>query len=183
MAAKISAGILLYKHEGSEVAVMLVHPGGPFWAKKDKGAWSIPKGEVADEEDNLTAAKREFGEETGGLLPDEGFIDLGDAKVTSSKILHVWALERDFDTAQIKSNGFEMDWPPKSGRKQSFPEVDKAAWFSAAEAMVKLHGGQTVFIERLVEELGVQLAASESLEADDEAPGGSDGLTAQTSLF
>lgn len=178
--AKMSAGVLLYRHEDDGVRVMLVHPGGPFWAKKDKAAWSIPKGEVDGDEDNLTAAKREFGEETGGSLPDEGFIDLGDARASSNKVVHIWALEGNFDTTQLKSNSLEMAWPPKSGQMQSFPEVDKAAWFALSEAMVKIHAGQTVFIERLAEKLGVKLSLAKDLPGavDEEAD-----RPTQTSLF
>lgn len=179
--AKMSAGILLYKRDEGEVKVMLVHPGGPFWAKKDKAAWSIPKGEVDEDEDNLTAAKREFGEETGGSLPEGDFIDLGDAKVASSKIARIWALEQDFDTTQLKSNSFEMAWPPKSDQVQSFPEVDKAAWFSMAEALVKVHSGQKVFIERLAEELSVKLLPVE--EGSRSATNEEADRPAQASLF
>jgi len=153
---KKSAGILLYRFREGELQAFLVHPGGPFWARKDKAAWSIPKGEFDDSEDPLEAAKREFQEETG--MPVTGdFIDLGECRQPSRKIIYAWAVEGDCDPAAIKSNTFEMEWPPKSGKYKSFPEVDKAAWFSAGDAKEKLHKGQVVLIDRLAEALGVDL--------------------------
>jgi predicted NUDIX family NTP pyrophosphohydrolase len=153
---KKSAGILLYRFRKGKLQVFLVHPGGPFWARKDKAAWSIPKGEFDDSEDPLEAAKREFQEETG--MPVNGdFIDLGGCRQPGRKIIRAWAVEGDCDPAAIKSNTFEMEWPPKSGKYKSFPEVDKAGWFSAGDAKEKLHKGQVVLIDRLAETLGVDL--------------------------
>jgi predicted NUDIX family NTP pyrophosphohydrolase len=155
--AKQSAGILLYKRDTGVVKVLLVHPGGPFWAKKDAGAWSAPKGEADDDEKLLPAAKREFAEEVGTPLPAGKPISLGASKISSGKVIHLWAMEHDFDVTTVKSNEFEMTWPPRSGQLQSFPEVDKAGWFSLDEAMVKLHAGQVIFVERLAKKLDVQL--------------------------
>lgn len=163
--AKLSAGILLYKREDKEVKVMLVHPGGPFWAKKDDGAWSVPKGEIDADEDMLAAARREFAEETGGELPEGELLELGEVKISTGKVIHVWAMEHDFDTDTLKSNTFEMAWPPKSGQMQTFPEVDMAAWFALAEAPIKLHTGQAVFIERLAKKLGVSVLPAKAAES------------------
>ena len=138
--AKISAGILLYRRRAGAVEVMLVHPGGPFWAKKDRDAWSIPKGLADEGEDLLAAAKREFLEETGAAI-DGAFVELGAFKA-SGKTIVVFACEGDFDPSSLKSNTFSMEWPPRSGRKAEFPEADKAAWFSLDEAMEKATKGQ-----------------------------------------
>jgi predicted NUDIX family NTP pyrophosphohydrolase len=177
--AKLSAGILLYKHEDDKVKVMLVHPGGPFWAKKDDGAWSIPKGEIDADEDMLDAARREFAEEIGSEVPKGELVELGEVKTASGKVIHVWAMEHDFDVTTLKSNSFEMAWPPKSGQKQTFPEVDKAAWFGIAEAPVKMHTGQAVFIERLAEKLSVSMTPAETTEP----AGGGQTEPGQISLF
>lgn len=177
--AKLSAGVLLYKREGDAVKVMLVHPGGPFWAKKDDGAWSIPKGEIGAGEDMLDAARREFAEETGSELPQGELIDLNEVKISTGKVIHAWAMEYDFDTSTLQSNSFEMVWPPRSGQMQTFPEVDKAAWFDIGDAPLKMHTGQAVFIERLTEKLGVNL----SLTAAVEPTGEGQAKPAQTSLF
>lgn len=127
---------------------MLVHPGGPFWARKDDGAWTIPKGEPGAGEDLLPAAQREFEEETG--MPVEGtFIRLSPVRQKGGKLVHAWALESDFDVSALKSNTFEMPWPPKSGRMQSFPEIDKAQWFGVEEALMKILPAQAAFIEEL----------------------------------
>lgn len=134
---------------------MLVHPGGPFWAKKDAGAWSIPKGECSPDEDPLEAAKREFAEETGQQLPEGVVRELGSVKVSSSKMVFAWALETDFDTKHVKSDTFEMEWPPKSGQKQAFPEVDKAAWFSLSVARTKINKGQLPLLDTLATTLNV----------------------------
>jgi len=153
---KKSAGILMYRFREGKLQVFLVHPGGPFWARKDRAAWSIPKGEIDESEDPLEAAKREFQEETG--MPVTGdFINLGEVKQPGRKIIYVWAVEGDCDPAAIKSNTFEMQWPPKSGKYKSFPEVDRAGWFSLGEAREKLHKGQIVLVDRLAEKLGVDL--------------------------
>jgi len=145
---KQSAGILLYRLTGNELTVLLVHPGGPFFAKKDNGAWTIPKGELAEEEEPLLTAKREFEEETG--KPVTGvFIKLTSIKQKGGKLVHAWAVEGDFDTSQLKSNMFEMSWPPRSGLIKRFPEIDKAQWFTPEEALDKLLPAQRAFITEL----------------------------------
>jgi predicted NUDIX family NTP pyrophosphohydrolase len=146
---KQSAGILMYRHSDHGLEVLLVHPGGPFWAKKDLGAWSIPKGEYSDTEDPLTVAMREFEEETG-VRPRGGFRPLGALVQPSRKVVTAWALEGDFDVGTLKSNTFELAWPPKSGRKATFPEVDRAEWFSPDEARRKILPGQKEFLSRLM---------------------------------
>ncbi len=146
--SKKSAGILLYRLSGGPMEVLLVHPGGPFWAKKDDGAWSIPKGEFEAEEDPLAAAQRELEEETG-IKAEGNFIELTPVKQKSGKWVYAWALEKDIDPGSIKSNEFEMEWPPKSGKKKSFPEIDKAAWFGVAEARRKILSGQLPLINEL----------------------------------
>jgi predicted NUDIX family NTP pyrophosphohydrolase len=152
--AKRSAGILMYRRTGRGIELLLAHPGGPFWASKDQGAWSIPKGEYDDSEDALIAAKREFAEELGSALPSRPFLDLGAIKQPSRKLITAFAVEGDFDPATLVSNRFELEWPPKSGRKQSFAEIDSVEWFSAAEAREKIQPGQAEFIDRLLEYLG-----------------------------
>jgi len=146
---KQSAGILLYRRHASELEVFLVHPGGPFWMKKDAGAWSIPKGEYAPGEDPLDAAQREFEEETGTRLAPGNFIRLGEIKQAGGKIVTAWALEGDCDAGSIRSNTFSLEWPPKSGKFAEFPEVDRAGWFSIPEAHAKLLSGQLPFLDRL----------------------------------
>jgi len=146
---KRSAGILMYKQSGEELLLLLVHPGGPFWAKKDLGAWSIPKGEYEAGEDPLAVAKREFGEELGAE-PRGEFQVLGELVQPSRKVIVAWAVEGDFDPGTLKSNTFELEWPPKSGRRQSFPEVDRAQWFALDEARRKILPGQSAFIDRLL---------------------------------
>jgi len=146
--AKQSAGLLLYRfHEGT-LEVFLVHPGGPFWAKKDLGAWSIPKGEIDEGEDPLEAARREFEEETG-FRPEGMFRELTPVKQRSGKIVHTWAVEGDCDSAAIRSNTFSMEWPPRSGRQQEFPEVDRAGWFSIPEAREKILDGQRALLAQV----------------------------------
>jgi predicted NUDIX family NTP pyrophosphohydrolase len=146
---KRSAGILMYRRAGADLLLLLVHPGGPFWAKKDLGAWSIPKGEYGEGEDPFAVAKREFGEELG-REPAGEFQDLGELVQPSRKVITAWAVEGDFDVAGVRSNTFELEWPPKSGRKQEFPEVDRAQWFTPDEARAKILSGQREFIERLM---------------------------------
>jgi predicted NUDIX family NTP pyrophosphohydrolase len=146
---KRSAGILMYKRSGAELLLLLVHPGGPFWARRDVGAWSIPKGEYEEGEDPLAAARREFCEELGAE-PRGEFWELGEIAQPSRKLITGWAVEGDFDPRQLKSNTFELEWPPKSGRTQSFPEVDRAEWFAPAQARRKILPGQTGFIDRLL---------------------------------
>jgi predicted NUDIX family NTP pyrophosphohydrolase len=151
--AKRSAGILMYRRRGPGVEVLLVHPGGPFWAKKDLGAWSLPKGEYAAGEEPLAVAMREFEEETGAR-PSGDFLPLGESVQPGRKIVTAWAVEGDFDVGALKSNLFEMEWPPKSGRKTSFPEVDRAEWFPIEDARKKILPGQNPFIDRLLSALG-----------------------------
>jgi len=146
--AKISAGILLFRRRPSGLEVLLVHPGGPFWAKKDLGAWSIPKGLADEGEDLLAAAKREFLEETGMAVEGE-FLDLGAHKQPGGKIVVAWAHEGDFDPASLKSNTFAIEWPPRSGKTAEFPEVDRAAWYSINEALEKINKGQRQIIAAL----------------------------------
>jgi len=144
-----SAGILLYRRRQGGIEVLLVHPGGPFWANKDAGAWSIPKGEYAPDEDPLTAAKREFAEETGTRLEGE-VVALGSFRQSSAKIVDAWAIEGDFDPATLKSNTFTLEWPPRSGKMREVPEVDRAAWFAPEEAARKLLKGQRPILEALL---------------------------------
>ena len=151
MPKKTSAGILLYRRKGKDLQVFLVHPGGPFWAKKDLGAWSLPKGEFADGEDPLAAAKREFTEETGFPI-DGNFRALRPLRQPSGKTIYAWAVEGDCDPEALRSNTFEMEWPPKSGRRQEFPEVDRAAWFSIDEARDQIIAGQAPFLDELKDE-------------------------------
>ena len=151
--AKTSAGILLFREAPAGIEVMLVHPGGPFWASKDAGAWSIPKGLAGGGEDLLEAAKREFLEETG-MAADGDFLDLGAHKQPGGKTVRAWACEGDLDPEQLRSNTFSLEWPPRSGRVAEFPEVDRAAWFCLDEALEKVHKGQRPIIAALVERLG-----------------------------
>ncbi len=150
---KHSAGILMYRKKGDRLEVLLVHPGGPFFARKDLGAWSIPKGEF-EGEDALHAAKREFYEETGQTLQDQELIPLAPQKQKGGKTVYAWALEGDIAPEQIKSNLFEMEWPPRSGRKQQFPEIDRAEWFPIEVALQKINPGQVGFIQELVKKVG-----------------------------
>ena len=153
--AKRSAGLLLYRHTGTNPELLLVHPGGPFWAKKDAGAWSIPKGLVEGDESPLAAAKREFKEETG-LLPHGTFIELGSFKQPGGKVIFAWAVESDFHPSNLKCNSFSMPWPPKPGRTQEFPEVDRAAWFKAGTAARKINKGQLPILQELFHRLGIK---------------------------
>lgn len=148
--SKKSAGLLLYRVGSSgTVEVLLVHPGGPFWAKKDEGAWSIPKGEFQDDEDPLSAAKREFAEETGVAAPTGAMTPLGPARQPGGKLVYAWAVESDFNPLALKSNTFSLEWPPKSGRRQEFPEVDRAAWLTFDEARGKILKGQVELLAQL----------------------------------
>jgi predicted NUDIX family NTP pyrophosphohydrolase len=144
-----SAGLLLFRRSGGAIEVLLGHPGGPFWKNRDEGAWSIPKGLVAAGERPLAAAKREFAEETG-YRPRGRFIPLGEARQPGGKVVHVWAVEGDWDAAKLQSDSFEIEWPPRSGRLQRFPELDRAAWFSVPEARKRILKGQAVFLDRLL---------------------------------
>ena len=150
--AKKTAGILLFR-EAPSLEVLLVHPGGPFWARKDDGAWSIPKGLIDEGEDPLDAAKREFREETGGS-PDGEAIALDPLRQPSGKVMHAWAMRGEFDPARLTSNTFSMEYPPGSGRQREFPEVDRAGWFSMDEAGRKILKGQAPLLRELQRKLG-----------------------------
>ena len=151
----ISAGILLYRRRDSGVEVFLVHPGGPYWARKDEGAWSVPKGLVDAGEEEIVCARREFKEETGFDLQGVGRErDLGTVQLPSGKLLHVWAVEGDCNPTELNSNLFEMEWPPKSGRMARFPEVDRGGWFEKTPALLKIAKGQRSVIEKFYAELG-----------------------------
>lgn len=156
-----SAGILLYRRSAAELQVMLVHPGGPFWANKDEGAWSIPKGVYEENEAPLTAAKREFREETGHEIEGE-FLDLGEIRQPSRKIVHAWAVEHDFDTNNIVSNKFTMEWPKNSGNIRTFPEIDRGQWFAVDQARRKILKGQAGFVDRLID----SVSAEESVDSE-----------------
>jgi predicted NUDIX family NTP pyrophosphohydrolase len=147
MAARESAGILL--HRANRAEVLLVHPGGPYWSRKDAGAWSIPKGEVEEDEDPRTAALREFAEETGTRLPDGALEPLGSVKLKSGKLVHAFGVAGDLDPEAIVSSTFELEWPPRSGRTRTFPEIDRAGWFRLDEAREKLNPAQAAFVDRL----------------------------------
>jgi predicted NUDIX family NTP pyrophosphohydrolase len=149
----VSAGLVLYRTRHGRVEVLLAHPGGPFWANRDEGAWSIPKG-VADEGEDLAAtAEREFVEETGFAVPDTDWISLGTAQQRSGKTVFAWAAEGDADPSRMRSNRFSMEWPPRSGIITEFPEIDRVEWFGIAEAREKLNPAQAVFLERLLTEI------------------------------
>ena len=146
--ARKSAGILIYRRAADAILVLLVHPGGPFWSTRDLGAWSIPKGEYDPDEEPEVAARREFAEEMG--LEAEGQLKpLGELRQRGGKLVTAFALEGDFDVGSLQSNVFEMEWPPRSGRMQSFPEVDKADWFTLPVARQKVISGQRPFLDRL----------------------------------
>jgi predicted NUDIX family NTP pyrophosphohydrolase len=147
--AKQAAGILLFRRGAAGAEVLLAHPGGPLWARKDLGAWTLPKGQFNEGEQPLDAAKREFEEEMGSAPAGE-FQPLGTLKQPSGKVIHAWAVESDFDPASVKSNLFSLEWPPRSGRFAEFPEVDRAAWFSIPEARRKILKGQAPFLDRLL---------------------------------
>ncbi len=148
-----SAGLLLYRHGAHGIELLLVHPGGPFWAKKDAAAWSIPNGLVEEGEEALDAARREFTEETGFPCPEGPMISLGEAKQKSGKTVSAWAVEGNLDVSQIKSNTFNLEWPPKSGKTVSFPEIDRAEYFSPELAGEKIHGYAKPLIARLLHAL------------------------------
>ncbi|MEO7767616.1 MAG: NUDIX domain-containing protein [Ferruginibacter sp.] len=150
---KRSAGIILYRFRNSLPEILLVHPGGPFWAKKDLGAWSIPKGDFDDNENPLDAAKREFEEETGIKIAGK-FIELTPVKQKAGKLIYAWALQKDVNTVEVKSNIFEMQWPPKSGKMKEFPEIDKAEWFGIEKTKEKVLQGQLPLIMELMGKIG-----------------------------
>lgn len=148
-----SAGMLLYQVDGGVLRVLIAHMGGPFWAKKDERGWSVPKGEYAVDEDPRAAAAREFEEELGSPLPAGELVDLGTVRQSSAKSVTAYALDAAFDATDIRSNTFEMEWPPRSGTRRSFPEVDRAEWVDCATARVKLVAGQVALLDRLLEHL------------------------------
>lgn len=156
MATIRSAGILLFRRTGDEVELLLVHPGGPFWARKDEGAWSIPKGQIESEEEPRACAIRELEEELGPAprLDPEQLIELGSIRQRAGKVVEAWAAEADFDPALLASNSFSMEWPPRSGSQQDFPEVDRAEWFDLEAARRKILPAQAEFFDRLLERLG-----------------------------
>lgn len=147
---KLSAGVLLYRERAGAVDVLIVHPGGPFWARKDEGAWSIPKGEYAEGDDSWAAARREFAEELGLPVPEGPPIDFGPVKQPSGKVVTAFAIRADLDISETRSNTFEMEWPRGSGKLREFPEVDRVDWFPVAQARVKLLKGQRVFLDQLM---------------------------------
>ena len=150
---RVSAGILLYRVDPDGVRVLLAHPGGPLWAKRDDGAWSLPKGELDGGENPLDAARREFTEESGHPPPDGPYLDLGEVGLRSGKLVRAWAVEGDLDPATAVSSTFELEWPPGSGRRIPVPEVDRFAWFRPEEAALKLNPAQVAFVERLARHL------------------------------
>jgi predicted NUDIX family NTP pyrophosphohydrolase len=154
MPSKHSAGLLLFRGRRAAPEVLLVHPGGPFWVRRDAGAWSIPKGEYEPPERPLDAARREFAEETGIVPPDGEVIDLGEARQRGGKVVHVWALAGDVDAAHVESSVFELEWPPGSGTIRTFPEVDRAGWFDLRTAREKVVSGQLPFLDALASHLG-----------------------------
>jgi predicted NUDIX family NTP pyrophosphohydrolase len=150
---KHSAGLLVYRRRDGDVEVLLVHPGGPFWAAKDEGAWSLPKGEFEEDEEPLEVAAREFREELGVPPPGGPSVFLGELRQSGGKRVRAWAVEGDLDPGEVRSNTFTLEWPPRSGRVREFPEVDRAGWFRLEEARRKLVRGQAGFLDRLVEHL------------------------------
>lgn len=150
--SKKSAGILVYRNIKGEYQVLLVHPGGPFWSKKDLNSWSVPKGEFSDDEEPFAAAKREFNEETG-FNPDGNFIKLDPVKQPGGKMVYVWCVEYNIDSSAVKSNSFSLEWPPDSGNIKEYPEIDKAEWFSFETAKQKINSGQVPLIDALSEVL------------------------------
>jgi predicted NUDIX family NTP pyrophosphohydrolase len=157
VAAKRSAGILLFRRSGGRTEFLLVHPGGPFWAKKDAGAWSIPKGQIESEEEPRACAVRELDEELGAA-PDldlEQLIELGSIRQRAGKVVEAWAAEADYDPTTLASNTFPMEWPPRSGTQQDFPEVDRAEWFDLEAARKKILPAQAEFLDRLLDQLGL----------------------------
>jgi predicted NUDIX family NTP pyrophosphohydrolase len=151
--AKRSAGLLLFRQVDAGVEVLLGHMGGPFWARKDAGAWSIPKGEYEPDEEPLAAARREFTEELGLPAPSGDLLELGEVRQSGGKVVTVWAIEGDLDPATIVPGTFELEWPRGSGVRREFPEIDRAAWFDLDQAATKIVGGQRPFLDRLVERI------------------------------
>jgi predicted NUDIX family NTP pyrophosphohydrolase len=151
VSARRSAGIVLFRRRNGSIEVLLGHMGGPFWARRDEGAWSIPKGEHDDDEDPLDAARREFVEETGTVVPEGDIIDLGEVRQSSRKVVRAWAVEGDLDVTTVVSNTFVLEWPPKSGIHEHFPEIDRAAWFDLATADSKIVAGQRALLATLAD--------------------------------
>jgi predicted NUDIX family NTP pyrophosphohydrolase len=147
-----SAGLILYRYREGRLEVLLVHPGGPFWQKRDDGAWSIPKGEIAENEIGIDVARREFHEELGAAAPDGEPTSLGAVRQSGGKLVHAWALAGDLDVTKTTSNTFEIEWPPRSGKMQAFPEVDRSGWFDLDAARRKLLPAQCAFLDRLEEQ-------------------------------
>lgn len=150
MPHKLSAGLLLFRRRNSTFEVLIAHMGGPYWARKDEGSWSVPKGEYDAGDEGFVAARREFEEELGSPPPQASYVDLGSVRQPSGKVLRVWAGEADFDATTAVSNTFTMEWPPRSGRLESFPEIDRAEWVELEMARRKLVQGQVAFLDRLV---------------------------------
>ena len=150
---RTSAGLLPYRRREGRLEVFLVHPGGPFWTRKDTHAWSVAKGEVEQDEDLLHAAHREFSEETGLTLIGRE-IPLAAVRQAGGKLVHVWAIEADIDPAVVQSNSFPLEWPPRSGQVRQFPEVDRAAWFDLADARSKIHKGQVALLDEVISKIG-----------------------------
>jgi predicted NUDIX family NTP pyrophosphohydrolase len=149
-----SSGLLVYRRRANgPLEVFLVHPGGPFWTDKDEGAWSVPKGEIEAGEDPLTVARREFAEEVGSAVPAGELLGLGEIRQSNGKRVIAWAVRGDVDAASLSSNTFELEWPPRSGKTRSFPEIDRGQWFAADVARRKLVRGQDAFVDRLLEAL------------------------------
>lgn len=148
---KVSAGLLMYRRGERGLEVLLVHPGGPFFAQKDEGFWGIPKGLIDDGEPGLEAARREFLEETSIVPETDAYLELGEVRQRSGKRVHAWAFEGDCDAEAVVSNTFELEWPPKSGRTCEFPEIDRATWFDLGSARVKINPAQAAFLDRLAE--------------------------------
>jgi predicted NUDIX family NTP pyrophosphohydrolase len=157
--AKRSSGVLLFRHAAGGLEVLLAHPGGPYFARRDEGAWTIPKGQPDDEDDLWLVGCREFHEETGHAIEacrvgDASPIELGSVTLASGKVVHGWAVEGDLDPANVQSNEFELEWPPRSGKRERYPEIDRASWFEPDEARRRIHPAQAAFIDRLEAALG-----------------------------
>ena len=159
-----SAGILIFRRTTGTVQFLLAHPGGPFWSKKDDGSWSIPKGLCQERETAIDAARRELREEIGLTITGD-LVELGKFKQPSGKVISAWAAESDFDVAGLRSNGFSLEWPPRSGSRMEFPEVDRAGWFSFTEAAAKITRGQLPILLRLATQLGLDVPAAKSSSA------------------